>query len=229
MRSQVISCNCKHHHLAFCLRSYCKNSPELRQKETNGKATTSFTNCFSSNFRKMMPLLVQHGSNIHFSTILRSRITLPPDSLEKVILQRFQLFITLIITSNSYKQQPPFIFHSAVPVSLIRPTSMLDRLLHSMYFLLITTSPPSSKYYFSMLLVLALTKMKISVNSSNLKLLYKVHHCLKSLLFHTVILSCLIQTSRFTPCKSLWMHSHQAEASNGYCIPTESSNYCHQP
>lgn len=64
---------------------------------------------------------------------------------------------------------------------------MLNHLLHSVNFLLIRTTPPSSKYYFPVLLLLALTEVKSSVNSSDLRLLQKEHHCLKSLPFHTTI------------------------------------------
>jgi len=62
------------------------------------KMTALFSNCFSHHFSKQMPLLVQDDSDIHFSSILWSCITLTPHSLETVILQRF-LFCFLLAQS----------------------------------------------------------------------------------------------------------------------------------
>jgi len=47
-----------------------------------------------------------------------------------------------------------------------------------------------------MLLLLALTKMKNFVNSSDSRLLWEAHHCLKYLSFHTIILK--LFTTKFS-------------------------------
>lgn len=191
--------------------------------------TTPFSNCFSHNFSKKVPLLVQDGSAIHFSSILWSCITLTPHSLEMVILQRFQLcfIISPITTLNSYMWEATavsfhFPFCSFSQCDLI--TRMSNHLLHSVNFLLTKTSPPSSKHYFPTLLSLALMKMKNSVNSSDLRLLWKAHHCLKSLSFHTIILTFITKLSIYT---TELTGDSSREDSDGYCVPIDSLNYCH--